>query len=129
VVQASDDNFTVIIRQNTTVTAIIAESAALSGEIDMRQYAGAILHMPAAWTAASIGFQVSATSGGTFTPLYDEYGSLVQITGTSVPTVDRSYVLPAKLFAGLYVKLWAQNGSGTDVNQAAARSIAVDLKA
>lgn len=114
------------IRGNTTSTATIAGSAALSDVIDMTRYAGGIIHMPAAWTAASIGFKVSTTSNGTFLPLYDAEGSLMQI---SSPSASQAYALPSDIFPARYVKLWSQDGAGSDTTQDAQRSITIDLKA
>ena len=113
-------------RQDSTVTATIALGAAVSDAIDMQQYAMGTVHMPAAWDAASIGFKVSTTLAGTYLPLYDESGALVQIAS---PAVDQAYTLPARVAACRFVKLWSQNGAGTDVAQTAARSLPLDLKA
>ncbi len=113
-------------RQDSTVTATIALGAAVSDAIDMQQYAMGTVHMPAAWDAASLGFKVSTTLAGTYLPLYDESGALVQI---SSPAVDKAYTLPARVAACRFVKLWSQNGAGTDVAQTAARSLPLDLKA
>jgi hypothetical protein len=112
-------------RDHTTVDVTIANGASLSQAIDFRQFSLMTVRMPATWTAASIGFKVSDTAGGTFSPLYDDGGSLVQI---SSPTANNAYVAPAEVAAGHWVKLWSQNGSGSDTNQAAARTLAVDLK-
>jgi hypothetical protein len=112
-------------RDVDSATLTIAESAALSDALDFRAMAGAMLTMPAAWTAASIGFKVCATSGGTYLPLYDEDGTLVQI---SSPAVDKAYSFPAEVYAASYVKLWSQDGSGNNTTQDAARSIGVMAK-
>lgn len=113
-------------RQDSTVTATIALGANLSDAIDMQAYAMGTVHMPAAWDAASLGFKVSTTLAGTYLPLYDESGALVQIAS---PAVNQAYTLPARVAACRFVKLWSQNGAGTDVAQTAARSLLVDLKA
>jgi len=114
-----------IFRKVKQYTATIASGAALSDEFRFDGFALAVIHMPSTWTAASIGFKVASASGGTFLPLYDEDGTLVQIDS---PTADKAYVAPAELAAAQYVKLWSQDGSGNDANQAAARSIPVDVK-
>lgn len=116
---------TAIIRQQAKIVAAIASGAALSQAIDFRAFVMAVVHMPAVWTAASIGFYVSPTEDGTFQPLYDKNGSLVQISG---PTASKSYVSPAELAGCLWIKLWSQDGSASSTNQAAARSLNVDLK-
>ena len=84
-----------------------------------------IVHMPAAWTAASIGFYVCDSYAGTYQKLYDDNGNLVQIDS---PSAAGAYAAPAEVAAARWVKLWSQNGSGTDTNQAAARTITVALK-
>jgi hypothetical protein len=103
----------------------IANGAALSDAFDMRDYAGGNLYMPAAWTAASIGFQIATSLGGTYIPLYDQDATLVQIPG---PTVDNAYALPKELFACGLVKLWSQDGAASGTNQGAARTIIIELK-
>ena len=112
-------------RRSTNETKTIGASAALSDVMDFRAWAGGIILMPGTWTAASIGFQVAATSGGTYYPLYDEDGSLVQIAS---PTASKAYAIPAEVFGASFVKIWSQNGSGTGTNQAAARALVITLK-
>lgn len=115
-----------LINRHTKVqTLTIANGAAESDAFDMRDYAGGQLHMPAAWTAASIGFKICYTPGGTYLPLYDEDATLVQI---SSPSVDCSYQLPIALYGVSHFKLWSQDGSAGDENQGAARSIIVEVK-
>ena len=104
---------------------VIANGANLSNAFDMRDFALLVVTMPAAWTAASIGFKVSPTKSGTFVPLYDDDGTLIQIDS---PTADNAYTAPAGIAAGHWVKLWSQNGSGSDTNQAAERTLTVSMK-
>ncbi len=106
-------------------TVTIANGAALSTTpITFSQYAMMVLHMPPAWTAADIAFQVATTEDGTYQPLYHEDGTLLEISG---PAVDSSFVAPARIAAAKFVKLWSQSG-GVAVNQAAARNIEVTTK-
>lgn len=115
-----------LINRTTKVqTLTIANGAATSDVFDMKDYAGGQIHMPAAWTAASIGFQISSSSGGTFLPLYDNSGSIIEIDG---PSADTAYQLPKDLFGAHYVKLWSQDGAGADTNQGAARTLILELK-
>lgn len=118
-------NPTAIERSSELVTLTIANGAALSDELDFTEHSMLTVHMPAAWTAASIGFHVAHTTGGTFQPLYDDLGNLVQIAG---PAVDRSYQAPPEVAGCRYVKLWSQNGAGVGVNQGAARTVPVSVK-
>ena len=103
----------------------IANGAALSNELPMDTYAGGIIYMPAAWTAASIGFKVAHTGGGTYYPLYDHDGTLVQV---ATPTANNAYELPPEVYGALHIKLWSQDGAGADTNQGAARAFHITLK-
>ena len=114
------------IREVGQVDVTIEDGANLSEAIDFRRFALGLVHMPAAWTAAYIGFKVSPTEDGTYQPLYDDDGILVQIDN---PAVDKSYLLPAKIAGVGWVKLWSQDGSGSNTNQDADRSLSLDLKA
>jgi hypothetical protein len=109
--------------QANTQTLTIASGAALSGELEFSPYDKLIIHMPAAWTAADIGFQVSNGSGGTFLPLYDAAGARVEYT----PVVSTAALAPAGLAGAYWLKLWSQTG-GVSVNQAAERTIEVTVK-
>ena len=111
-------------RDNHVLTATIASGAALSDVIDMRRFSFLTVHMPAAWTAASMGFYVSSSEGGTFLPLYADDGNLVEIT---TPTADKAYTAPATVGGAHFVTLWSET-SGSGVNQAAERSLIVELK-
>jgi len=107
-----------------TTTAIIANGAAVSGEIDVRGRTFAAVHLPAAWTAAELGLKAATASGGTFGSVYDQDGALYSVEVAA----NRVVKLDATVLAGLrYIKLWSQDGSGSDANQGAARSIGVDL--
>ncbi len=112
-------------RQTNTQTkfAAIPNGTALSQALNFHGFEHGMFHMPAAWTAASIGFQVSSTLGGTYQPLNDAVGAVVEVTSI----VDESYPLPNDLDGARYFKLWSQT-AGADVNQGAARTINVDLK-
>jgi hypothetical protein len=114
-----------ILRRSGIHNATIASGAAVSDYIDFRSWAGAIIQMPGTWTAASIGFQVSNTSGGTYYPLYDDAGDLVQIAS---PAASKAYAIPAEVFGAAFVKIWSQDGSASNTNQAAERSLVVTLK-
>lgn len=111
-------------RQSYTFPVTIANGVALSNVIDFREQAYAILHMPAVWTAADIGFYVCSTVDGTFLPLYDDAGALVEI---SSPAVDQAHAVPVEVLAARFVKVWSEN-AGVDANQAAARSLIIDMK-
>jgi len=107
-----------------TTTATIALGAALSGVIDKRGRCFVVVHVPAAITAASLGLKAASAADGTFVPVYDKAGDLFTVTlGTS-----RAIVLDPQVVSALrHIKLWSQNGSGTDTNQEAARTFNIDL--
>jgi hypothetical protein len=72
-----------------------------------------------------MGFKVSDSIGGTFSPLRDESGAVVQISG--IEAAAGWYKLPDALRGALYCKLWSQT-AGVDTNQAAERSLVVVAK-
>ena len=104
---------------------IAISTATAANAIDFTDMSGAIIKMPSAWTAASIGFKVAETESGDKLPLYDDDGALVQIDS---PAVDQAYSVPVEVFAAGWVWLWSQDGSGNDTNQLAARSLIVMKK-
>lgn len=116
-------------RRTAVETVTIALGAAVSGVIDAQRYGAGIVIMPAAWTTADLGIQVCDTETGTFVPLLDlenGYGTDVSINGAAA---GKAYPLPPYVFAAPYFKLWSHNGSGTNTNQEAARTLTVLLKA
>jgi hypothetical protein len=115
-------------RHNKTVKVSIALGAAVSEAIDLREFAAAGVIMDSAWTAADLGVQVCDTQDGTFVGLADRsnaYGTDVSIDGA---VASKAYPLPPFAFAFPYIKLWSHNGSGTNTNQDASRSLTVVLK-
>jgi len=111
-------------RRYTQQIVTIDEDAAESEEFYFAPYTFLSVEMPGAWTAAKIGFKVSRTSGGTFVPLYDDAGAIVEID----PTVDQMHVAPAEIAGQMYVKLWSQS-TGSAVNQTGAdREIGLVMK-
>ena len=106
------------------LSTTIPTGTALSDAIDLRRWKNMVIHMPAGWDTASIGFQVSDSKAGTFQPLLDDAGTRIEITGVAV---DQSYVVPAGVGGARFVKLWSQT-AGVDVNQTADRDIKVDVK-
>jgi hypothetical protein len=111
-------------RESYSFNVSIANGVALSNVIAFKEYAYAVLHMPAAWTAADIGFQVSSELDGTFLPLYDDAGALVEI---SSPAASQAHAIPAEVLAARFVKVWSET-AGSGVNQAAARALIIDMK-
>lgn len=107
---------------NFSTEVIIPNGAAVSAPFNIDQFSKALFHMPAAWTAADMGFQVSQTVGGTYHPLSDSSG-IIALT----VAVDGSYLIPADIAAARFIKFWSHS-AGVDTNQGAARTIGVDLK-
>lgn len=111
-------------RKSYSYNVTIPNGTALSNTISLLEFGYSIIHMPAAWTAANIGFQVSSTLDGTFLPLYDDAGALVEI---SSPAVDQAMRVPVEVLAARYIKLWSQSAA-SGVNQGAERSLIIDMK-
>ena len=101
----------------------IPNGSAVSDVLEVREFAGGVVSMPAAWTAANIGFKHCAAPNGTFQPLRDATGALVEI----VASAAGEFVLPDALFACQFVQLWSES-AGSNVNQGADRPITVSLK-
>jgi hypothetical protein len=116
------------LRHTKTVTVVIPINTAVSGFIDCREFAIEGVFMPADWTTADLGVQVCDTSDGTFVGLRDRsnaYGTDVSIDAAAA---GAAYPCPPFWFAFPFIKLWSHNGSGTNTNQAAARTFTVTLK-
>ncbi len=88
----------------------------------MRYHAGGVVSMPASWTSAKIAFKHSPDNG-TYQPLYNDSGTLLEITVSA----SGDYTFPDKVFACGFIKLWSEN-SGADANQGADRTIGFVLK-
>ena len=117
-------------RSYVTESLIISAGTALTEELDLRRYAGGIVIIPAAWTAANLGIYISPTSAGTFVILRDYLGSPVQINGIEVAG-SRAYQIPEDAYACGYIKFWSKSAvpaTEADVNQVAERSLTVILK-
>lgn len=106
----------------------IASGAALSEAMDLGRWVGdaGLVGVPSAWTAANLGFKVSDAIDGTYSPLRDDTGAIVEVSGIQTGAAAW-YKLPEGLRGARFVKLWSQN-SGSDANQAAARSLVMVVK-
>lgn len=105
----------------------IASVASLSsGETPLNGMVPVGLWTPAAWTTASISFQVSRNNGVSFADAFDDAGFEIVIPSGSIPTAAaRRFALNPRLFLGI-TNLRIRSGvTGTPVNQAAARSLVV----
>jgi hypothetical protein len=111
----------------TTKTVTIAESASLSAEVDLEGAALVGIHMPAAWTAANLTFQVAPTSGGTFYDAYDDGGTEINVTAAAQRYIGLLSDDALSLSAARFLKI-RSGTTGTPVNQAAARTLTLVLK-
>jgi hypothetical protein len=110
-------------------TAVIANGASLSDAIELgdgvRQVCG--IQMPAAWTAASLTFAVSA-DGITYSPLYFDTGEYTVAAGAGA-VASAGISLEPRAFAGWpYVKVRSGTAASA-VNQGAARTLTVLTRA
>jgi len=110
--------------EGETASATIASGAALSGAIDKRGYSMVAVHMPAAWTAASLCLKASPTLAGTYSPVYDKTGAIYRVTAAAAICIVLDPVITAPL---RFIKLWSENGAGADTNQADTRTFGVDM--
>lgn len=117
-----------MVRHYQLYKVTIAQGAALSDELDMREFTSGVVYMPAAWTTADLGVQVAHTSGGTFQPLKDVSNGYSTTVSLDAVAASSCYPLPAGATGAHFLKLWSHNGSGVDTNQASAREIYVLLK-
>lgn len=100
---------------------VISSGTATSTAVDTRGISSITVLMPSAWTTANLGFKVGGYESGTFYPLHDDDGALIDIGGVDV---DEAYTVPAAVTRHPFVKLWShQSGNSTDTNQAATRTI------
>lgn len=112
-----------------TVSATIANGAALSSAIDMTQWIAqgsptpiAII-MPAAWTTAGITLQAS-NDGVNYNEVYTQAGSEYTVT---TPAASEYIILnPPDLEGMTYIKI-RSGTAGSPVNQGAARTISLVL--
>lgn len=109
-----------------TTTATIALGASLSGEINLNGASLLGIAMPAAWDAASLTFQASATAGGTYQEVYDDLGNpvTVAVAAGRMVAVDNAAL---KLAPWRYLKI-RSGTAAAPANQTAARAITIITK-
>jgi hypothetical protein len=108
------------------VAVTIANGEAESGVVSASPLATTIqaLYIPA-WTAASLAFKVCDTAAGTFAPLRNEFGALIEVTGIATAAAGW-YKLPIELLAAPFFKLWSET-AGSNTNQGAERVCKIAL--
>lgn len=110
--------------QVITTTAVIPNgAAALSAAIDLSAARLVMIEMPATWVAANLTFAASSTLAGTYTPLYDQYGTEYTVTAST----SRSIVVALADFVGVrYLKI-RSGPVASPVNQTADRTLTLTL--
>lgn len=104
----------------STVTATIANNESLSGAVNLGDTKGATIFMPAAWTAASLTFQVSHDGTNWFN-LYDKDGTEYTVQADA----SRAIVLPlADWFGVEHLKIRSGTAAAA-VNQGAERILTI----
>ena len=112
-----------LLRKVKKITVTISLGESESEMIDFSAHSGGIIFIPDAWTAANLGFLVNYASNGTYLPLKQPDGTLVEIDAV----VDSAFSIPVDTFGITYMKLQSQTG-GTPVTQAADRTIVLTIK-
>lgn len=112
----------VVAPQVRILNVSIGSGAALSGAIDLGPYKLGYVHMPSAWTAANLTFQISY-DGVAYGDLYDHLGGEYTVTAAAsrailVPVIDMMAVRYLKIRSGT---------AATPVNQAASRELFLTL--
>lgn len=103
-----------------SISVTILNGQSLSGAADLRGFELCALVFPAAWTAAGVSFQVSY-DGVTFQDLYN---ATAEVTYAAAAANRALQVTPTDM-AGVMLLKVRSGTSGTPVNQAADRIIAV----
>ena len=99
----------------------IANGASLSNGALLGDHVLVGIQMSAAWTAASLTFQISYDDGATWHNLYDDSGT--EVTLSPVSPAGLYLALSPDPFGGIVLIKVRSGTSGTPVNQAAARSL------
>lgn len=103
--------------------ATIAESASLSGAVNLQGQRLAAIIMPSAWTTANLTFQAAENNGGTFNDMYDSSGTEITVTAGA----SRFIRLSVSDWLGVRSLKVRSGTTGSAVNQAAAREIILVL--
>lgn len=113
-VSARERSFILAVTNNPT--ALIANGASLSGEVDLAGNRPLALIMPVAWTAAVITFQGSHDGGTTYQNVYDSDGN--ELTSQAAASRNIGLTTNAAWVLGQFGKIKVRSGtSGAVVNQ------------
>lgn len=102
----------------------IAATSSLSGSLIHAGRPVIGIMMPDEWTAASVGFHVSACPGGTFRPLYSDDNELVVTEGNACRALSACKCLD-KLAPWWAFKIMSGSVNTDRDDQAAARTFAI----
>lgn len=105
-----------------TQTATIANGQTTSNAIDKLHYRITALHMPAAFTGASISFLAAPTASGTYQQVVDEAGAPIAVTATAGKVIALDQIAP-ELSSLRFIKLVSSGAEGAD------RAIILELAA
>lgn len=108
-----------------TLTAAIASGGSLSAEVDLTGWSLVGIVMPAAWDAAALTFQAAPRAGGTPANLYDATGDEKEVAAAA----SRFVALDPAEWIGVGAVRVRSGTSGTPVNQSAARSLTLVVRA
>lgn len=103
-----------------------ANASSLSGSLLIGGTPIVGIHMPAAWTAASLSFDVNACPGGTWMPLKDGDGTEIAIQASASMAISASQLDHLGPWFGMRVRSGC--GAASAVDQAASRVIVVVMK-
>ena len=104
------------------ITASIPNAGSITPAIDLGAFRAGRIHIPAAWTAAALTFQVSA-DGSTYGDLFDNTG----VEYTAQAAAGRAVLLPLIDFLGMrYLKI-RSGPTAAPVAQAAQRDLVIQL--
>ena len=109
----------------------IVDNTCLSPPIDVRPYHTMQVHIPAAWTAATLGVKVSPVENTTFKPLYiAPYRHTLPLIRPEIcsVTAGQVYQFPGGIAGSGFVRLWSGDGLGGDEVQTDDRVLGVSLK-
>ncbi len=109
-----------------TQAVTIASGASLSSAASLNNATLVGVLAPAAWTAAGLSFEVALEPGGTFYPVRDAAGDVVECVGFSAGDY---ILLPAGAFHGIAEIKVRSATSGSPVNQGAARTLTLVFRA
>ena len=104
---------------------VIANGAAVSGEVDLRGLIVCGIYMPSAWTTADLTFQVADTdndgASGTYADVYLDTGIEYEVQAAASRYIS---IDPVRFAGAAWLKI-RSGTTGTPVNQGADRTLKV----